>query len=401
MSDCNLRQKPNKEYLCVPNINLRGNFYNRIKGKIVLENSEKGKISKILNTYSGASKSEIHLFNYNGNEYISYIESYKIPKNLNSDKIDPKKFKFYKFDGEEEKNLQDLDNEIQFYDKVYKHYPKLVPAIVSCIFFKNGNNLIVQVITESAHNDGFGTLGDYIDDGYLDLRFKQIDIPGVPEDENLKKYFKIMANKNPKIKRLNLDFYSAFLNPKYLKENLNKWYAKTKHFFIPFFRSLHKLHKIDVFHHDLHAKNIWVKKKFFGKYEFKFIDFGRSSNLKESLEITFPAKLYKSTLHKLQHAEKKKIKTISNKKKFMLAELNYPDKIKYENIMQDLELLRHDIDQAILLNSLGKDKNVSVLLGTKDKTKIKEFENTRDHYYNRILLVYKHFLAQKYAQANT
>lgn len=75
--------------------------------------------------------------------------------------------------------------------------------------------------------------------------------------------------------------YSDFFFGGKLEENLEKWYNKCDDFFKCFFKELHKLHKIDVFHHDLSGQNVWYKKEK-KSYKFKFIDFGLSTTYKET-----------------------------------------------------------------------------------------------------------------------
>ena len=77
-------------------------------------------------------------------------------------------------------------------------------------------------------------------------------------------------------------YYATLFNPKNYKNCLEQWYMRCEHFFVSFFRDLHELHKIDVFHHDLKRENVWYKEDDTG-YHFKFIDFGISTSLEETI----------------------------------------------------------------------------------------------------------------------
>lgn len=412
MSDCWVQNyKSNGRKICVPELNNKFKIQNK---KLFIEKKIKGKIKKVLEEHSGASKKNIYEIKIGNLYYISYTEDYTIPKNKNNNFINLNESHLYKFKGKEKKTLEDLFREIDFHTKINNYYNNLTPKIVSSSAFLVNNELRFQILSESAQKNNFDTVGDFIDNDEIDISFKLVDVYDIPTKKDLYYYMKEVQKNNKKIKNVDLKFYAKFLNPKYLKENLEIWYKNTKYFFTPFFKSLHKLHLINVYHHDLHAKNVWCNENL----DFKFIDYGRSSTLKESLEITFPINRYKSNIYKLEHQDKKNIKTIINsikksdpqlKKKnnrfqilkcLMLAELNYPDKIKFVGIRQNMEYFRHDIDEAILLQCFGKDKAAGTFLKTKNQRKIKEFEETHNYYYSKVLRVFKEFIAEKYAEAN-
>lgn len=342
--------------VCVP---FKNEFYYNKKIKIF--NSVKCKNEKIKKRFSGTSKEQIYEVNKNN---ISYIEYFKIPKKfLKCVFIKPNETKFYKKGNI---TLEDLLKEINFHSVITGSYPNLAPKIKSINVSKENDLLKVQVISESASKGKYKKIGDCIDSGKLNIKFHKTNCP---IDKKLLNYIK----SKEKVKHLDHEFYARFLNPKYITQNLETWYKKNKKFFDAFFKDLNKLHKLDIFHHDLHLDNIWVTKD----YNFKFLDFGRSCNKKEALKIETNLN---SKLKKLQHAEKYKIKKFlktDKLKALMLIELN-----NQENVSIGFEFMRHDIDEGVIMQCFDREPM------------------NNSYYYKNILLVYKHFLSEKYKQAN-
>lgn len=394
--------------VCISNLKILDN-------KIILQKEgEECESKKILKKHTGNSKSCIYEFKHKGKNYISYIEDYIIPTGKSSEFINISEMGLYKFVGKDKKSIKELFKELNYHYEINRFYSGLTPKVISVVIFAKNNKVRCQVVTESAHENGFVMVGDLIDNNRLDLELGIIDPPKNDRDEVLFNYMKMVEKSNKKVKGLNFDFYSRFFNPLYIKTNLETWYKKVSHFFDPFFRELNKLHKIDIFHHDLHMKNMLMNNYF----QFKFLDFGRSANAKETLEIKYPASKYKSKLYLLQNREKrrieKKIKSIMkddptlkkrNSKKellfcLMMIELNYPDKLKFQGTMQDYEFARHDVDEAVLLNCFGKDYNLKTKFGLKTKKQVEEIQKIQSYYYTEVLLTFKYFIASKYAEAN-
>jgi hypothetical protein len=399
MNSCNLNSSSEKT-ICVKlgfNLNVE-------KNKIILEQNLKGQTENILKKHTGNSKKNIYEFKYKNKNYISYIEDYIIPKNKNSKFISLSELNLYKFEGKDKKNIKALFKELSYHYEIEKYYPGLTPKIVSITLFSYKGKVRCQVISDSAYNKGYYMIGDIIDNKRLNLEMGNIRVKN-QRDEILFNYMKRLGNTNKNIKGLNFDFYSRMFNPLFIKKNLEKWYKKVSFFFDPFFKELNKLHRINIFHHDLHMKNIWMNNFF----QFRFIDFGRSAGIDETLNISFPNKNYKNKLFLLQQKEKNKIKkkiyskNVSKKEILfclMMTELNYPDTLKYQNINQDCELARHDIDEAILINCFGKDYDIKQAFRLKTEKEVEEIQKIQSYYYTEVLLTYKYFVANKYVEAN-
>lgn len=389
MKKCNALEKLSKKKVCIP-------FGKKIKfkdGSIIILKSLTGYAKKILKVHSGTSKKNVYTIRHKNKDYISYIEKYVIPEGKSKKFIKLNEVELYSAVGKGvKKTLGDILREVKFSERIPAN---LSPKIVSSVLFLLNNLIYIQIITESASSMGFRLVGNDIDAKKLNLSFKLIS-PNNPPDPDLLRYMIAVSKK-----KKDFDFYARFLNPKYIEINLKRWYLKVSHFFIPFFIQLYKLHKVDIFHHDLHLQNIFRKGSMF-----KFIDFGRSSSLEETLSISFPSDRYKSDIWKIQHAEKKRISlsikknlpivTRKNKenvlKCLMLTELNYPDLLKFKGIRQDYEFCRHDIDNGILLESFGRDHNFNKI-GM-------EFKELHTFFYKKILLKFKYFIANKYMLAN-
>lgn len=349
-------------YICVPT----ENTFNVKSGKIKILQQVKCKNKKINKRFSGSSKENILQFG----KMVSYTEKFKIPKGKSKRFIYTKDSHLYK---QKYTTLYEMLKELSFHFKIAKKYKNLTANIVSLNCYLEKNNVKVHVILENAYNNGYIKVGEVIDNGKLNVSFKNIPITN-DLDKNLLTYIKNVSKNKTKIKGLDHEFYARFLNPKFIKKNLNMWYKLNKKFFDNFFRDLHKLHKMNIYHHDLHFDNIWIKGN-----RFKFIDFGRSINRNGALKIN----KNNSKLSKLRHTEKRKIKRLfkSNKlKAMMLTELN-----NQENINVGFEFARHDICEGILLNCFDRDN----------------IPNFSEEYYKSILLVYKHFLAEKYKLVNS
>lgn len=353
--------------VCIP----PNNKFN-IKDNKIKIHKNKCNIVPINKRFSGTSKGSLYQYKQNGKCYVSYTEKFKIPKNSSTKFIKVNQTHLYTHGLD---NLEELLREIQFNNKITKRNPRLAPKIQSVNFFVSNDKLSVQVLIESAYSNGYYKVGKFLDDKTYNLRFDGITVTN-PVDKNLLKYIEDIANVNHKIKDLDYTFYARFLNPVYIKQNLKTWFNKNKIFFTAFFKDIHLLHKMDIYHHDLHFDNVWMNEK----RQFKFIDLGRAATKKESLEIN--PKLT-SKISKLRHADKRRIKRMKNKKKaMMLTELVYPDFLAIQGIDIGFEFGRHDIDRSIMINCF-------------DRENIKNFSEV---YYKKILLVYKDFLSDKYSR---
>jgi|694.fasta_scaffold01586_23 hypothetical protein len=397
MKKCNPLIFLSKKEICVP-------FGKKIKQntkKIYISNKLTGSVQKILKIHSGASKEKVYMIKKGNKEYISYVEDYKIPKGKSLKFIDKSDLSMYSFYGKEKKNIHDILKELELSDKVSSKFVHLTAKVIaSVIFLINNEKLRVQIIMDSAYNNGFEQLGKYVDTNKTSVSFKLVNVTNPPDKELLHYMKEVSKLKKTKVgykkSKINYEFYAKFLNPQFIHINLKKWFKKVQHFFDPFFKDIHKLHKLDIFHHDLHFENIWKRGK-----NFKFIDFGRSSSFAETCDISYPINKYKSDIWKIQHTEKRKLsmefKKSKNKRNIlecmMLAELNYPDSLKFKGIRQDYEFCRHDIDEAVILDSFGKDHDF-------EKFGMSSLRQQHLFYYKNILLTFKKFIASRYADAN-
>jgi hypothetical protein len=318
-------------------------------GNIRLLKTTEGKIAEIVGEKHGADKGSVKNIKFGNKFYFLYTDIFYGPK-IKNNVIMSSKLKTYK--TSEQNKLNIVIREIEFLKKASKS--NVVPKIfLSELFQKQHNKIKLFLATEDLTKLGFKNIGHYLDHGKIrDISFSKINISNGP-DPTLERY--IIKN--------NLERYLAsFMNPKFYKRNLEKWYSYNKRFLDHVFKGFYALHRLNIFHHDAHGSNVYYNGK-----RIMFIDFGRASNLVESFQIR---------THEKKHvkAEKKKFSNEKNKKKkLMMAELSK----NITNPSGRHEFFRHDIDNKFMV----------------------------EHCYDRpelfqIVHDFKVFLAEKYAKIN-
>jgi serine/threonine protein kinase len=334
---CNLGKYNSSREQCIPS-------YKRIVGeglKGILKKRE-GRIAKIIGEKSGADKGAVKNILFNGKYYFVYNDKFIGPPFGNKLSISNTKA----YHTENGTSLDTVLREIRFMRTLQStgHIPKI---FISELFEKQ-KSLRIMFATEDLSRQGYSNVGKYIDKGEISLSFKNI-----PVDNNRYKPLErllVSERKNPK--------YAAFMHPKYLEKNLEKWFDKNKKFLHILFKGLIAIHREGVFHHDLHAGNVWYNGK-----KIMFIDFGRASNLKESFESRHNEKSFmkkeKQTFSRVKNTHERR----------MLAELS-KDKL---NPTGRHEFFRHDVDDKIMVDLL--------------------YRNAK--FYD-IVHIFKRFLAKKY-----
>ena len=253
-----------------------------------------------------------------------------------------------------------------------------------------------------------------------------------------------------------LYYYATLFNTKNFKNCLWQWFIRCKNFLNPFFIALHKLHKINVFHHDLKHNNIWYKKD--KGYHFKFIDFGISTTYEETYEnmkfknnnfgnnnATFvpltkeqQAEAEKAEAKKAAaEAEAKKPKEKLNKKlkeenysftkkeliMLMIAEIDLPKtlprgtiKSQFNNIFTFFNILifgniielitdyntisrNINVKNIKLINKFKKKEKKEIIKNSEIQEKMKNFKKKGEKYTEEITDIFKQFIAERYADA--
>lgn len=197
-------------------------------------------------------------------------------------------------------------------------------------------------------------------------------------------------------------YYATLLNPENLKNCLKQWFMRCKHFLNPFFCALHELHRINVFHHDLKVENVWIKEDDEG-YHFKFIDFGISTTLKESVKkVNSFGEVENNTLV---------FKNLKNPEENLSDVMDYFDGVyqeserekEYKKIEQDFK--QENYTKELLKNLMMNEMNRPLTLPLSEQI----IENYNDFYFfneeitgsifelgeNRILLNYRKYIKDK------
>lgn len=217
-------------------------------------------------------------------------------------------------------------------------------------------------------------------------------------------------------------YYATLFNSHNYENCLEQWYMRCRHFFEPFFRDLHELHKIDVFHHDLRSENIWFKKNDTG-YHFKFIDFGISTSLQESLNkssfgetfvkietkgSSLPSSIDFSTKPEITtstetilHEMKTKNFSEQTLKDLIMVEMTRPQTMPHAEQNSDKYREFTFFNDSIFDNITDIFEDTMIrTFRTKQKTKDKKKSIFTIHFRNknRIINTFKEFIAKKYCE---
>lgn len=292
---------------------------------------------------------------------------------------DRKSPKFYKFEWEE------IQREMMIQNKVHEK-TNLAPKIHFINYTHTNDLYTIMLIQDYAGEDKYKLIdGDETIKKLLCLKNVEIKIDKETSlSENFQNFLKFFNEVNFSINEKDIKPYSDFFFGGKLKENLNVWYNKCGNFFKCFFRELHKLHKINVFHHDLSGQNVWYKKE--GKeYKFKFIDFGLSTTYEETYVETKEYKQFFESIskekkssfgHFMDFFQEEKVSKEYNKnlipeivtkdketlKKMMLAELSVPECIHGFNMENMDKGIKEKISSFQLFNHIIGDDFLYFLL---------------------------------------
>jgi serine/threonine protein kinase len=325
---CNLGKYNSSSTQCIP---VHKSTINN--GSVCILKKKEGKVAKIIGEKSGADKGAVKNILYNKKYYFVYTDSFTGPpvrnivKNKDLDKYSTK-------NGN---TLKTVLREINFVKKLQK--TGYVPKIFISDLFEKQKSLRVMFATEDLSRQGFSNVGKYVDSGKISLSF--LSVPVKNGKYKPLERFLVKENKNTA--------YAAFMNPKYIDKNLEKWFQKNKVFFAALFKALISIHKSDIFHHDLHAGNVWYNGK-----KIMFIDFGRASNLKESFEFRSNEKSF----IKKEKRSYCKIKNIYERR--MLAEFSK----NKSNPTGRHEFFRHDIDDKIMVDHFYRESKFYGIVNT-------------------------------------
>lgn len=337
---CNLR-----DLNCVPK-NKHTVYSNN--GNINVLQKENGRIAKIVGKQSGADKGDVQNIKFKNKFYFLHTALFNGPKI--TDGI-LKKSVIDRYINRKNDPLSASIREIKFLKKAQN--TTTVPKIFINELLYNNRNIKLILATNDLTREGYNNVAHYLDNGLIkSISFLSIEVSN-QRDRQLERFLK-KKNKDTR--------YSAFFNPKYCERNFESWFKYNIKFLTHLFKSLYKLHQRDIFHHDLHAGNVWYNGK-----KVMFIDFGRASTEKES---------FKKRRNEMNFLIKEKSlfsKEKNKKKRFMLAELS-KDPL---NPSGRHEFFRHDID---------------------DKIMVEEFYYSPE-YYN-IVHKFKLFLSRKYCEVN-
>jgi serine/threonine protein kinase len=288
-------------------------------GSMCILKKKEGKVAKIIGAKSGADKGDVKNILYNGKYYFVYTDQFKGP---------PLKSKLTKADinrytTENGIKLKTILREIGFVKKLQK--TKFVPKIFISDLFERQKHLRVMFATEDLSRKGFKNVGWHVDAKKVSLSFLDVKVTnGVHYP--LHRFLKYQDSG-----------YSRFMHPKYINANLEKWYIKNEKFLNALFDGLTSIHKMDIYHHDLHAGNVWYNGR-----KVMFIDFGRASTMKESFEI-------RSSDKPEIIREKRSFSRVKNiHERRMLAELSK----NKANPTGRHEFFRHDVDNKIMVDQL-------------------------------------------------
>lgn len=229
-----------------------------------------------------------------------------------------KKLIIFKFEDTENFSnafYHDIEHEINIQNKINdKTDGVYAPKILSINRYKEDDKYCMIIVSESAADNNYIPLNTYSLSDYI--RIPTV-YPCVDNNcsNKLFLYFQIMneiqdiyqASQGDKTythySNDELKYYATFFNPENSKSCLEQWYIRVREIIDVLFISIHQLHKNNVFHHDLSESNIWVDEnsKKSGKFNFKFIDFGVSSNFKENYTTAKKFKDFKEMFEKFTH----------------------------------------------------------------------------------------------------
>ena len=325
-------------------------------------------------------------------------------------------FKKKKFDN---KNIHDIMKETQIQKKVHDEAgSQYAPDVYRLDYYSTGKGEEIFLMTGYAGDNGYKQLQDTekivnfmevypcVDNSFNGELYYYFTLAlpvykkllNEEEEEDLRSRRRIRKEEEEEEEQLDEDdiklckYYATLFNPANYKNCLEQWYMRCEHFFVPFFRDLHELHKIDVFHHDLRSDNIWYKKDNTG-YHFKFIDFGISTSLEDSLILNLPNVSFgSSTLVRTDKTSQKELiidfsekETIQDRKDTIMNEMK-SDEFS-EQTLKDLMMVEMTSPQTLPLSEQDIDKyreftffNEDIFnnfIDVFDMQMINKFQNTR------------------------
>lgn len=328
---CRIGSDKNGNKHCIPRNSGSVTKFNKNGINLLKKNS--GKMAKIVGEKSGADKGAVKNIKYGNKFYYMYTDVFHGPKVRNGE-INSKNL--HKYVSDEENNLSIVVREISFLKKAQK--TSFVPKVFLSELFEKNNSIKLILATEDLSKMGFRNVGHYLDTRKMkNISFLKIKVQNKKEPV-LEKYLKSIG-KDTK--------YAAFYHPKYYEKNLEKWYKYNKKFLDHLFKGLHAIHKLNIYHHDLHAGNVWYNGK-----KVMFIDFGRASTLKESFEFRKNEQIFMKD-------EKRKFSKEKNiHRRRMLAELSK----NKTNPSGRHEMMRHDIDDKIMVEYFYRETKYYILV---------------------------------------
>ena len=301
--------------------------------------------------------------------------------------------------------LKKKDDVYKIYDEYFYQQKafeecKNAPEVLYGVFYLCNNEHKVIFISKNAIDGGYKQLkkiyskdnyGIYYYDFFNTLR----TLYGiVTKDQHLLKHYNGSYTNDYREWRKKTYLYS--FNNSFICD-LEGWYTNSKEIIEPIFKSLHCLHKNDIYHHDISKENVFYNEE---NKSVKFIDFGLATNQEKTFEkyknIQYSLdRLWWSYIKKWVN-ENYKIDLSKNKIKFSdpftKKDLHFMMLTELTNPVPDGELwhfrfLNEILGFQILTDFFHEKRNVE-----------QKNYNLYEKHYKDTVIVYKNFLANKYAE---
>lgn len=209
------------------------------------------------------------------------------------------------------KSLNNYYREVVNQIYIHTHYKTLVPKMISVNIFKGkfsddakdaGEHYLIQKLEENANVDNFEFINsddalfvkkisfkelvpvNLSDAARSDTRLIESPLQMFLKDRNIVKVFGDFTDKYANVSDADLKLetlFTLFGDSTKTIDTLEKWWSNSEvqYFCNGFFKSINKLHKINMFHSDISEKNVLYKKINGTEYDFKLIDFGFSGDI--------------------------------------------------------------------------------------------------------------------------
>jgi hypothetical protein len=330
MSTCTIGEKDN----CVPTV--MGEIM-KFNDKMQLSKSISGVTATVVGEGKGTDKGAVKRVKSGNNYYFVYTDLFKCDDCRRSRHITRRETEKY-ISTRTGVKLSEILKEIEYTRKLLT--TNVVPRIITSKMSLAMGGIRLVFVTQDLHARGFRSMGEHLDNGTIrDISF--VNTPGItrPTDKHLNHYIR------------NLHFprvLARFIHKQNFEKNLESWFKANIKFFVVLFASLHKIHRRGVYHHDLHAENVWYSPADPSagrpRPRVMFIDMGRASNMAQSFTPS-------ERDSEFQIREKSRYSKVKDRfKKMMLAELcKNPG-----NPSTRHEFFRHDIDDRLMVEHFYK-----------------------------------------------